>query len=80
MPELADMRVQAEAHPVADPATDDKPAIIGCMFPFHVLPSVADTGVGAGGDRHAPPRGDPVPAMAADTLRHGADTDARPGD
>jgi hypothetical protein len=23
MPELADMRVQAEAHPVADPATDD---------------------------------------------------------
>jgi hypothetical protein len=44
MPELADMRVQAEAHPVADPATDDNLQSSVASFPLEVLPSVADRG------------------------------------
>src|SRR5712691_4786860 len=80
MPELADMRVQAEAHPVADPATDDNLQSSVACFPFDVLPSVADTGwerAVTGMRRHVVTR---VPAMAADALRQGADTDARPHD
>lgn len=49
MPELADMRLQAEANLVADPGGQS--AIIGCTSSVDVLLSVADTGRGADGTR-----------------------------